>query len=176
MKKIIYRCRQVWRAVSATITADEAAWVQQWLQDKEYQVWQEMALADRRHTCDVAKLCYDHSRHLSAPEQTLLLRAALLHDLGKRRARLRLWHRILYVLLKAAGRPLDRPTAPSLAVSPLAVIVHHAHLGAREATQKNWDDELVFLIRHHHSPPLLISGRRHPWHLLQLLQDADNRC
>ncbi|MCL5108084.1 MAG: HDOD domain-containing protein [Chloroflexi bacterium] len=83
-----------------------------------------------------------------------LLTAALLHDVGKAEARIRLHHRVLGVLLRNLALPLllwlARPATPGSWRYPFHVQRHHAALGARLATAAGTPAHTVALIARHH--------------------------
>ncbi|MZP43763.1 HD domain-containing protein [Heliobacterium gestii] len=176
--KIIYRCRQVQRAWRPRFSPAELAWVDAFLTPEERTVFLEMAPADRRHALDVARLCRQavgeqFTEPLTAEEEQLLLKAALLHDMGKRNGDIGLFHRILYVLLAARLGKYKGFHSWPLVGKPLAVLADHASLGAQEATRRRWTPALVALIRCHHSGGCDSCDKSR---LFSLLQQADNRC
>lgn len=176
IKRCLYRSHQVWRALYPSCSSEQIAWAQAILNPEEQAIWLEMVPADRCHTLQVALLCQQaaNEHQLTASDRDLLLRAALLHDMGKRQATIRLWHRIAYVLI------------PALRTSPYDTIACHALIGAGEAEERGWPEELITLIREHHRPidqqrlphahqePVLLDKVREK-RLLTLLQDADDQ-
>jgi putative nucleotidyltransferase with HDIG domain len=103
-----------------------------------------------------------------------LLRAALLHDVGKA-GQLRLWHRVAVVLLEALAPTMLRRLADDRPHSwryPFFAHLHHARLGAERARATGCDALTVELIeRHHQAPP--IGDRSVADRLLAALQAAD---
>ena len=115
----------------------------------EQGLFSRLSAADRRHSIELAARL-----HRDGHTDPLLLRAALLHDVGKAEAKLRLWHRVLVVL---ANRFAPR-LAVWLAVSPVGwrrpffVARHHAAIGAELLEQVGSPAEVVWLVRHHERP------------------------
>jgi hypothetical protein len=105
-----------------------------------------------------------------------LLAAALLHDAGKTvhpKGRLRLWHRVVSVLVRA-WRPalLDKmgQDRPGSWRRPFFVQAHHAELSAELARQVGCSPRTVALIRHHEDAPAASDDP-----LLAALQAADSK-
>jgi hypothetical protein len=102
--------------------------------------------------------------------------AALLHDAGKSGGRLRLWHRVFIVLIRAVRTPLlDRLAAdePRGWRYPFFVHQHHPELGAELAQAAACSPTTVELIRRHQEPPASNPLRTRQDKLLAVLQEAD---
>jgi len=103
-----------------------------------------------------------------------LLAAALVHDVGKTRAPLRLMDRVLVVL---ADRLIPRPArrwsqgAPSGWRRPFVVAAQHATWGEAMLMQAGAPPTLAELVRRHHDPLPIPSTAVD--HLLAALQAAD---
>jgi hypothetical protein len=117
-------------------------------------LFQAMPPYDRRHALAVLA-----SLQLAGHSEPDLLAAALLHDAGKTvhpKGRLRLWHRVVSVLVRALRPALlaqlaqDRPESWR---RPFYVQAHHAELGAELAHQVGCSPRTVALIRHHEDAP-----------------------
>jgi hypothetical protein len=108
---------------------------------------------DQQHLIAVTRCLADG--HAADPE---LLRAGLLHDLGKAAlgSRVRLPDRVAHVLLAAiAPRLLDRVTrlpAPRWRLG-LALTRHHPALGAAWARELGCSERTAWLIAHHADDP-----------------------
>ncbi|ABZ84945.1 metal dependent phosphohydrolase, putative [Heliomicrobium modesticaldum Ice1] len=179
--RIRYRCRQVLQAWQPHFSEEELVWADAFLAPEERAVFLEMAPADRRHALDVAHLCHRESGELSPEGQQLLIKAALLHDMGKRNASIGLVHRVLYVLLGSWPVKSQAFHGWPLLGKPLSVLAQHASLGAQEAARRRWTPALVELIQRHHGDCRGERKGTEPEHpeiseLLTLLQKADNRC
>lgn len=94
-----------------------------------------------------------------------LLVAGLLHDVGKSLAPSGAVYRMAFTIMERAPEVLRRPTFKS--IRPLAILAEHARLGAELAARERLPDDVVGLIRDHHSPA---GGPR-----MQALQRADGQ-
>jgi len=147
VQPVFNRIRQFGRALAARISPDEYDLVEARLTPAQATLFRRMSRCDQRHCLDVF---YALSR--AGHRDDHLLQAALVHDVGKSAARLRIWHRVAVVLLgRFAPGWLRRLAANSQAWSePFAVHVHHAELGASWAAEAGCSPEMVNLIRRHH--------------------------
>jgi hypothetical protein len=114
----------------------------------ERRLFASMAPRDQQHCLDV----YRRLRDAGHGDRELLA-AALLHDAGK--GRVALWHRVAYVLLRAAAPGLlERLAAPAGAPWPavsglrqaLFRCLHHERLGARLAREAGCSETVAALI------------------------------
>ncbi len=159
------RVRQFLRAIWGRVRPAEQAAVIAYLSPEQACLFRLMDRCDRRHCLDVFYTLRD-----AGCRDELLLRAALLHDVGKVGSGLTVWHRVAVVLLASIrpawltclagdGRRWRRP---------FAVHMHHPELGARLVAAAGCRPEVVDLIRRHHDP-------RPDDARLVLLQWADER-
>lgn len=133
----------------ATPTDDRLA--AQWLSASELALWRRQSSRDRAHAARVAR------RLLRANHDDLtLLKAALLHDVGKSIARVGLHDRVVLVLLQAfTSGWLKRLTGPAPTrqsagwAATLSVLRHHATIGAELARAAGSSAEVVALIADH---------------------------
>ena len=138
-----YRVRQFRDHLRARVSAEERAAAHALLPPRASAVFDTMPLADQRHALDVvARLRADG--HFDAD----LLAAALLHDAGKGR-RIRLWHRVVSVLVEAvAPSRLERLGSPDPGSwrHPFYLQRHHEALSARTALEAGCSPRVVAFI------------------------------
>jgi hypothetical protein len=99
-----------------------------------------------------------------------------LHDVGKSGGRLRLWHRVLIVLIEALRPPLlDRLAKDEPRSWRYLFLVHrhHPELGAELAQAAGCSPITVELIRWHQEPLANNPFRTYRDELLAALQEAD---
>ena len=123
-----------------------------------------MSPADQRHCLDV----YERLQAEGCRDNALLM-AALLHDAGKApdgRARVRLWHRVAFVLTGPLP-PVQRLAARVSA--GLRLLERHVDRGARLAESHGAPVEVVRLIR-------AVDKQAETDDLVRLLRAADDAC
>jgi putative nucleotidyltransferase with HDIG domain len=128
-------------------------------------LFESMTPRDQMHSIDTFRVLRE--RGCTDAE---LLSAALLHDIGKGRlagSRVRLWHRLAYVLLSAGSPRLLRRLTRGR--SGLADLHHHAERGAVVAEALGVGADTVSLIRRHHDDDLADE-------CLRMLRAADELC
>ena len=144
----ISRVRQFLAAVRARVSDDEMAVLEQYLDPSQRDLFGAISPIDQRHCLDVFKALLRQGH--SNPD---LLRAALLHDVGKRR--ISLWHRVAGVLLEAFWPTLLEKLAvnrPQSWLYGFYIYRYHANLSAELAERSGCSPSVVELIRGHHTP------------------------
>ena len=139
----MHRVGQFVGHLTARLTADDEEMVRQILPPAAWRLFDAMPVADRRHAIDVAQRLLTQGH-----DDRDLLAAALLHDVAKGR-RLRLWHRVLGVLLAAmAPGALRRIASPDPSSSSHAwwIFLHHAHLSADAAREAGLGERCAAFI------------------------------
>jgi hypothetical protein len=171
---ISYRVQQFLAALKPQVTADERITVAGALPEAATALFQHMARRDQRHSLDVLRRVRQ-----AAPGQADLAAAALLHDVAKTALpgrRLRLFHRVLIVLMQAVHPGWVQQIArddPDSWRYPFYLHVQHPALGARLAGQAGCTPLTAELIRRHQEK-LPHAPRDETERLLALLQAADD--
>lgn len=144
-----YRARQFFKAVSASVSAQERELVQRVLPPRLQALFFHMAVNDQRHSLDV----HHHLLGQGYRDRDLLM-AALIHDCGKALGRIGVWQRVALVLVKA-GKPalLDRLPFADAGQWHHAFYIQreHASLGADLAADAGAPPAVVEYIRLHES-------------------------
>ncbi|MCL4465147.1 MAG: HDOD domain-containing protein [Chloroflexi bacterium] len=150
--RALRRVGQFWAALRAGVRPDELSALEEYLQPDERALFLRMSTWDQRHCLDVCARLRAAGRQDEA-----LLRAALLHDVGKSAACISVWHRSAAVLLGAVwpGGMVRlasyRKTAGRWGYT-FHVLGEHAALGADLAAQAGSPAEVQDYIRRHHQP------------------------
>ena len=149
MRRPLYRVRQFLRALGARPSPADRAVVAGYLSPWEQRLFERTSARDQFHHVETLRLL---SR--DGPPSHALARAALLHDVGK--GYIRLYERVLYVLLHASAPALLDRLAPRNGPGPLGALYrtrHHAAVGAELLRRLGADPRLVELVARHHDPP-----------------------
>jgi putative nucleotidyltransferase with HDIG domain len=161
----------------ARVRADEMVRIHERLPAAQAALFMRMPRSDQRHCLDVY-----HTLVQAGYQEEDLLRAALLHDVGKAAGRtagrrMTIFHRVAVVLLQGfppiGPRWLARWVADGRGwKAPFAIHVRHAQVGAEWAAEAGCSPTFVALIRDHHS-----DGHRRlkPMDDLAVLQWADEQ-
>jgi putative nucleotidyltransferase with HDIG domain len=166
----IYRMWQFVQAARASIRPADAEDVRGYLTPAALSLFEAMPRYDQQHGRHVLQALRERGHGDPG-----LLAAALLHDVGKtadRRGRLRLWHRVAVVLMRAWWPGLlgsIGQNRPGSWRHPFFVQQQHAAIGAEHARQAGCLPRTVELIRRHEEKGETIDDP-----LLAALQAADN--
>jgi len=143
----------------ARVDPAELCLLDDYLGPAERNLFLSMRIADQRHSLDLCRRlrCDGHGE----PD---LLRAALLHDVGKAAGPLPVVYRVIYGLCRlispGLARWLGRLERPSL-VRPFYLAAHHAGIGALAAERAGSNQRVVHLIRRHDAPDDNLSSLLH---------------
>jgi hypothetical protein len=167
---LAYRASQTLRILLSKPGSEDLALVEQLLPPPLGGLFHQMSPGDQVHGLRVLRSLI--ARGEGDPD---LLAAALLHDVGKSRVRMRLWERILAVLVSwiAPGKARDWGEGQLNGWRrPFVISVQHPVWGAKMIRQVGGSEELAALVLRHqeHLPP---DPTKEIDRLLVRLQEAD---
>ena len=134
------------RGVHPALAAPDDAWAEARLPAPELRLYRGMDARERDHAVRVAKALT--SRHPDAPDE--LVRAALLHDVGKSPRGYRVGERILVHLVGGGAVPAE-PRLRGLA-GARQVARHHAAYGAAMIREAGGSARVAELVARHERP------------------------
>jgi len=147
-QRTIYRARQFFLGFRSSLSIDEAEEARALLAEPELLLFTEMEARDRRHSFDMAH--WLRERMPPPGPEPALLRAVLLHDVGK--GRLQVVERVLFVLLGAVSPRLRDALSRQHGPHPLPALWRlrqHAALGAERLAAVGTDARVRTLVARH---------------------------
>jgi hypothetical protein len=167
-----YRIWQFFQSLKQPPGDDDWQLVEAILSPTELALFQELPVQDQNHCLRVLK-----GIQARGEEDKDLLKAALLHDLGKLLFPLRRWERIMAVLVMGLfPRKVKNwgEGGPAGLKRPLVVIRKHPDWGADLAKNAGSSPKTVWLIKHHEDG-ILENAPADMSRLLDILQIEDNQ-
>jgi hypothetical protein len=179
--RVFYRLRQFWSALSAAPSAGELDKVRSLLTPPQMALFLRMHRSEQAHSIQVMGAVFHTSNGIQAESRQDLLRAALLHDVGKSRYPVRIWERVLIVLSKVFLPGMVKRWGESAAEGSglgwrraFVVSQQHPAWGAQMAAEAGASSLVSTLIRRHQDPRSNSSEGLEDC-LLQMLQAADHK-
>ncbi len=118
-----------------------------WLEGRENEAYRAMDPRDREHACRVA----GRLLALHPDAEPHVVRAALLHDVGKAARPYRVWERVLVHVWTPGAATAER--LPRAWRGAWRAHREHAAVGATRLRRLGVDDRVVDLVARHHHPP-----------------------
>ena len=170
---ISYRVWQFWKSLKRSPGDTDWACVENILSEGELDLIKQLPAADQNHCLRVF-----HSLHSQGEDDSDLLKAALLHDLGKLKHPLRRWERVFAVLVTGVFPRRGKDWGERKPVGfhrPLVVLHQHPRWGAELARKAGSSPRTVWFIKNHELDLPQGAAPESDLILLKKLQIADNR-
>lgn len=160
---MLYRVKQFFKALSAKVTMDDKKIVCNFLDEEERKLFYSLPEYEQAHCIRVAKEIISSST-ISGEKQRVIIRAALLHDIGKLAGGLNIITKSIMVLLDRSMPNFIRHFQRLKMVD-----TYYNHPDKAFIYIKDDNDYFSFLIRNHHNYSLSMDEG------LKLLQETDSR-
>jgi putative nucleotidyltransferase with HDIG domain len=170
--KINYRVWQFWQSLKGSPGEKDWEKAAAILTPPELTLFEQLPVPDQNHSLRVLK-----TLEIEGESDPDLLKAALLHDIGKARHPLRRYERVFAVLVRGVFPGLAAVWGEKEARGiqrALAVIQQHPAWGAELAQGAGCSQAVIWLIRHHEMEDLTGLLDQGGVELLRKLQKADN--
>ncbi len=144
---MIYRIKQFYRGLFAKVTLEDQQFLKKHLSKQEICLFRRLRIGEQRHCLNIAYDCLAINEH-----NPTLIKAALLHDVGKVQSNLTLINKafvVLVIKLNIPGKML-----PQFIKEALYYKKHHPELGAKILEKIGTQSPVIFLTRYHHREAL----------------------
>ncbi|MCD5406066.1 MAG: HD domain-containing protein [Desulfotomaculum sp.] len=170
------RIKQFFSAINSTINSKDQHFILLYLNLKEQKLFFDMDVPTQKHCLNVAYTCWELLQNHPKINKEVLLKAALLHDCGKKAGEVTTLHRVAIVLSQAfmpnfAKKMIQQGQTKSAGTLSNAFYIQsiHSNRGAKIAKKAQVPASIITLIEQHHDH----LNKNAPMELI-LLQQADN--
>ena len=154
------RVKQVVAAVTAKITVEDKAVINRYLNTREQKLFWAMNVPDQRHVLNVAQTALLLGQHQQKIDMNLLVKCALLHDVGKIKGDVStidkiitvLGHKLFFQWTKQWGRPGRGSKLDNLRHA-FYTYYHHAELSSMLLKAIGAPAQMVEIVARHHKAP-----------------------
>ncbi|MBR3723388.1 MAG: HD domain-containing protein [Selenomonadaceae bacterium] len=140
------RAGQFFRAVFAKITDEDKDYAKKYLNDKGESLFFAMAEFDQAHALAVARTI---EKFEYSGEREFLVRLALLHDVGRRKADSSVFGKVFAVLINGFSKKIGRYLSKYFRF--LYIYYNHPQIGAKLLTEAGFVKEAEIIRLHHES-------------------------
>lgn len=140
---MIYRIKQVFYGLTAKMTVGYHKFVRGYLNNNEQKLFYRLRVGEQVHSVRVALGCKNDK-----PHNNKLIKAALLHDVGKVDSNLNIFNKVLVVILTKYQIRDNR--LPAFIRRALFYKNRHPQIGAEFLKQLGLDKEIIYLVENHH--------------------------
>ncbi|MCY6353675.1 HD domain-containing protein [Clostridium sp. ZS2-4] len=157
----LYRIKQFYWAVTSTISSKDKEFIREYLNQDEINLFAKLAVYDQRHSIKIAQ---DVKKIYSTNER--LIKAALLHDIGKISKPLNLLERSLMVILDNLFKDKMKRYEN---IKIIDSYYNHGENGYKILKGYGYNERLLYLVKNHHNNDII--GDKE----LNILKQYDNQ-
>lgn len=157
----MYRVKQFFGGLIANIPDGYDRLLNGYLEEKEKQIFMKLPRHEKKHAIDTA---YTMKNFNLQKDRDILIKAALLHDIGKIGGSIGLIKKSILVLADKFFPNFSHKL--SLKLNMFNIYYNHPALGAKILEDIGTDVRVILLVRNHHSENCEIDG-------IELLKKAD---
>lgn len=153
-----YRVRQFMWAVMSRVNEEDIKYINNYLDEDERKLFFSLAASEQKHSVRVAHQVEKLMKALSDKDKSkinrnMMIKAALLHDIGKIEKSVNIIDKSLLVIFnKLSGGRIKRFTN----VKKIDVYYNHGKKGYNLLSNLNkYDERFLFLVRNHHDNDII---------------------
>lgn len=147
----VYRVKQFIRAITAKINEDDIKFINKYLTKDERNLFLKLKIYDQKHSINVAKSIEEYllkGKEKINIDKKELIKAGLLHDIGKLKKSLNPVEKSILVVLnkvtKGGLKKLDN-------IASINIYYNHGLEGYKILKKNNYSKEFLILVKDHHN-------------------------
>lgn len=160
-----YRVKQFYWSINSKIEEKDREFINKHLNKNELTLFYKLSKSEQKHSVkvayDVEKICKQKSI-----DSRLLIKAALLHDIGKTIRKLNIIDKSVMVIIDNITNGSVRKLSN---IEKVNVYYNHGKLGSDILKQYSYDNNFLYLIENHHN--FKVKGNKE----LEILRNCDNK-
>lgn len=163
---MIYRIKQFIWAIRAQITEKDKKFIEKYLNKLELQIFNKMNDMDKKHSINTAR---DVKKECKGKKinYRMLIKVALLHDIGKSEYDINIIEKSIVVLLNKFTKGKIKKYSN---IKCIDIYYNHANIGYEIFKELGYNESFLFLIKNHHNSDIINSDIE-----LTILQNCDNK-
>lgn len=147
---MLYRVKQFYWGITPNISKEDEEFLREYLNKTEIRLFFALNKNEQAHSLRTAKDVMDLVKDKESHDK--LIRAALLHDIGKIEQKLNVFDKSIMVILhKITGGRLRKFTE----IKKIDVYYNHAEKGYNILKQHLEDERVLYLVRNHHKEEIV---------------------
>lgn len=161
---MIYRLKQFYWGIIAKISSEDIKFIREYLDDRELKLFNRLSIYEQAHCIRTAKAVNNIYFH-NKIDSNILIKVALLHDIGKIKKRLNLIDKSILVILDKLTRGKIRKFNN---IKRVDVYYNHGDKGYEILKDYNYNDRFLYLVKNHHNNIIGDKG-------LDILKECDSK-
>lgn len=162
----LYRVKQFYWSITSKIDSEDKMLIDKYLNIYEKQLLSNLSVYEQKHSVNVARDIIKECKKNKLYSETLI-KAALLHDIGKANKKLNPVEKSIFVMLNKLS---DGKLRKYKSIKKIHVYYNHGDIGYNILKKANkYDERFLYLIKNHHND--FITGDKE----LELLMACDSK-
>jgi putative nucleotidyltransferase with HDIG domain len=143
----LYRIKQFYWSITARISIDDNKYIKKYLNEREINLFNKLAVLDQKHSINVATDVENYCK-IQNIKNNMLIKAALLHDIGKSEYKSNVLNKTIMVLLDKITRGKVKKYKN---IRMINTYYNHGVLGYNILKDYGYEEKLLYLIKNHHN-------------------------
>lgn len=143
----LYRIKQFYWSITARLNEEDVDFINKYLNEEEIKLFIMLVVYEQKHSIKVARDVIKECNQRGI-NPNMLMKAALLHDIGKITNRLNIVDKSAIVLLDKLTRGKLKKAK---GIKKIEIYYNHGEKGVEVLKPYGYNDRLLYLIKNHHN-------------------------